>query len=172
MKFLGMFILGLVMVVGVLLLARAGGDPSKISVANPTPTGEQVQQLAPADQPKVSLAFKADGHYATVKITNLKSNSLEYNLIYDADVYNRDLKKNVRIQTGVTDNQKLNGANSYTKEQLLGSVSSGKTTYHENIANGIMELTLRDTDGRSIFSASYPFTITPGKSIDLTASNQ
>jgi len=110
------------------------------------------------------LDFSSDGHYVTVNISNIHSDQLEYNLIYDATV------KKDRIQTGVNAAAKLNGKSEYSYRQLLGSESSGKFTYHANIQNAMMELTLRDAANRSIFSATYPFTISPGKSQILTTS--
>lgn len=165
MKFFLTFIVGLIMVVGVLVLAKAGGDMTKVQVNNPlvSPTPEsQVKMLTPEQYPKVSLTFRADGRYVTVNMTNVNASALEYNLIYDATV-----KKN-KLQTGVSASAKLEGKNTYTKEQLLGSESSGKFTYHENIQNAVLELTLRDENGRSVYSATYPFEVTPGKSVELT----
>jgi hypothetical protein len=52
----------------------------------------------------------------------------------------------------------------------LGSESSGKFTYHENITNAVMELTLRDENKYSIFTATFPFTVSPGKTIELSQS--
>ena len=128
----------------------------------PTPTPTAVEQLSPDKYPQVSLDFSADGHYVTVNLSKLQAASLEYNLIYDAIV-----KKN-QVNTGVTGSTKLEGKDSYTYRQLLGSESSGKFTFHEEIKNAVMELTLRDTNRYSIFSATYPFEVSPGKSLDLS----
>jgi len=127
----------------------------------PTPTEEPVIQLEPEKHPRVSLKFRADGHYVTVNISNIYAQAVEYNLIYDAKV------KNNKLQTGVNASAKLDGQSTYSKEQLLGSESSGKFTYHANITNAVMELTLRDAAGRSIFTTTYPFEVSPGKTIDL-----
>jgi hypothetical protein len=136
----------------------------KTTVA-PTPTPMQEAVQLPADQqPQVSLQFTADGHYVTVNIANLHAASLEYDLIYDATV------KTNHIQTGVNASAKIDGQSTYSKQQLLGSESSGHFTYHTNIANATMNLTLRDSGGRSIFQSTYPFTVTAGKSFDLAAS--
>lgn len=127
----------------------------------PTPTPPPLSQLTPDQYPSVSIQFSADAHYATVKISNIHADKLEYNLIYDATV-----KKN-QIQTGVNAAATLNGQTTYEKSQLLGSESSGHFTYHENIKNAVIELTLRDSFGRSIFFGTYPFTHVPGTSQDL-----
>lgn len=130
---------------------------------SPTPTPAQaVIQLSPEDHPKLSLSFTSDGHYATVNISNIKASYLEYDLIYDAKV------KNNRIQTGVNAGTDTKGKSTYTQKQLLGSESSGKFTYHTDIQNAVLNLTLRDDSRRSIFTASYPFEVTPGKSQDLS----
>lgn len=127
----------------------------------PTPTLSPFVQLTPDKYPEVSLDFSADGHYVTVKISKVNADKLEYNLIYDATV-----KKN-QIQTGVSASQSMEGKTEYSKNQLLGSESSGKFTYHDNIKNASLELTLRDSAGRSIFFATYPFTFKPSSSVSL-----
>lgn len=136
----------------------------KTTVApTPSPLPAAVQ-LAPDQQPKVSLSFSADAHYATVNITNLHSASLEYDLVYYANV------KNSRVQAGVNASAKVDGQSTYSKQQLLGSESSGHYTYHTNIEEATLNLTLRDIGGRSIFQANYPFSVVAGKTSDLQAS--
>jgi hypothetical protein len=161
-------VLVVVLILAGLLAFKAfssGSDQSKGN-SKPTPTPEEiVEQLTLDKQPKVAMTFSADGHYVTVKISNINAAELEYNLIYDATV-----KKN-QIQTGVTGSAKLTGSTEYTNKQLLGSESSGKFTYHENIKNAVMELTLRNSSGYSIFSGSYPFVVSSGKTIDVVASD-
>lgn len=132
----------------------------------PTPTPAPLVQLSPDQYPNVSIAISADSHYATIKITNLNSEKLEYNLIYDATV-----KKN-QIQTGVNASATLNGQKTYEKTQLLGSESSGKFTYHENIQNAVIELTLRDTYGRSVFFGIYPFSVSPSSTQSLVLKSE
>lgn len=156
-------------VAGLLLLILILGIGKKIfsnknSAITPTPTPAFVEQLPTEKAPKPTLTFSSDGHYVTVNINNLFAAELEYNLIYDATV-----KKN-QVNTGVTGSAKLDGKSDYSYKQLLGSESSGKFSYHENIKNAVMELTLRDQNKYSIFSATYPFTVTPGKSVDLAVS--
>jgi hypothetical protein len=129
----------------------------------PTPTLEPASQLPSEKHPQVNLEFSKDGHYVTVKITNIFADRLEYNLIYDAKV-----KGNV-IQTGVAASAQTAGQSEYSREQLLGSESSGKYTYHENIQNAVLELTLRDAASRSIFTATYPFIFSPSQSVPLSA---
>ena len=128
----------------------------------PTPTLEPASQLPPEKHPVVNMEFTKDGHYVTVKITNIHADRLEYNLIYEASV------KGNRIQTGVSASAKMEGQTDYSRQQLLGSESSGKFTYHEKITNAFVELTLRDSYGRSLFFGTYPFTLTPGASQTLT----
>ena len=129
-----------------------------------TPTPGFAEQLAPDQYPKVSLDFSPDAHYVTVNITNIKADQIEYNLIYDATV------KGTKIQSGVSASSKLEGKTKYSYKQLLGSESSGKFTYHTKIDNAVMELSLRDSAGRSVYNATLPFTVSPGKTIDLTSS--
>lgn len=150
----------LVIILGFLLKSFIG--PSAPSV-EPTPAPEAVVEQLPSDKhPKIEMSFSADAHYVTVDITNIHADQLEYNLIYDAVV-----KKNL-IQTGVNASAKLEGATTYSQRQLLGSESSGKFTYHDQISNAVLELTLRDMENRSIFTSTYPFTVTPGETMELS----
>lgn len=134
---------------------------NKTPAITPAPAEEPLIKLNPDQYPQVSLTFSPDAHYATVNISNLHAAGLEYNLIYSAVV-----KKN-KIQAGVNASAKLEGKDAYSKQQLLGSESSGKFTYHENITDAVMELTLRDASGRSIYTATYLFTVSAGKTQDL-----
>ncbi len=131
-------------------------------VVRPTPSPAVIEQLPAEKQPKVSLEFTRDAHYVTVDISNLNADQLEYNLIYDATV-----KNNSQIQTGVNAAANIKGKSTYSQKQLLGSESSGKFTYHENIKNASMELTLRDSSGHSVFTATYPFEVKAGGGVVL-----
>lgn len=135
-----------------------------LPIGTPTPTPQAVAQLAKDQQPEIKLTFTSDSHFVTVNLSNLHADKLEYNLIYDATV-----KKN-QIQTGVNSTADIKDKSDFSQKQLLGSESSGKFTYHENIQNAVMELTLRDSSGRSVFTATYPFTVSPGSSSTLTPS--
>lgn len=146
---------------GVILYFK--GKP-KSSLPTPTPTPEVAIQLSADKQPQVELKFTTDGHYVTVSLSNLSADQLEYNLIYDATV------KSSKLQTGVNATANIKGKSTYSQKQLLGSESSGKFTYHEKITNAVMELTLRDASGRSVFTSTYPFTVKPGASTTLTPS--
>jgi hypothetical protein len=129
----------------------------------PTPTLEAAEQLPADKQPVPKLTFTKDAHEVTVAISNLHASQLEYNLIYEATVgKNKD-----RIETGVYGEEDINGKSTYSQKQLLGSESSGRRTFHENISNARLELTLRDADGRSVFFKSYPFDVAPGDSVEL-----
>lgn len=146
---------------GVILYFK--GKPNS-PLPTPTPVPETAIQLTVDKQPQVGLKFTSDGHYVTVSLSNLNADQLEYNLIYDATV------KSSKLQTGVNSTANISGKSTFSQKQLLGSESSGKFTYHENITNAVMELTLRDSAGRSIFTATYPFTVKPGSSSTLTSS--
>jgi len=157
------WIIGIVVIIllsiGFFLLRRT---PNVAPQGEVGPTPGIAEQLTPDQYPKVSLEFSPDAHYVTVNITNIKANQIEYNLIYDATV------KGNKIQTGVNASAKLDGKTEYSYKQLLGSESSGKFTYHTKIENAVMELFLRDSQNRSVYNATLPFTISPGKSVDLT----
>lgn len=152
-------------IVLVLLVAGGGYVAAKKYLFSPSttpiPTLAPLTQLTPDQYPKVSLEFTKDGRYVTVNITNIHADKLEYNLIYDATV------KGNRIQTGVSASANMDGKSDYSRQQLLGSESSGHFTYHENIQNAVLELTLRDPAARSVYSASFPFTYSPGQTQSL-----
>lgn len=126
--------------------------------------GPAAVQLTAEEQPKIDMTFSSDSHYVTVNLTNLHADKLEYNLIYDATVGKS------KLNTGVNSTSVVTGKSTFSQKQLLGSESSGKFSYHADIHNAIMELTLRDSSGRSIFTATYPFTVVAGGSASLTAS--
>lgn len=152
----------LVVIVGGFFLLRK--PKTKTVQPETSPTTGVAQQLTPDQYPKVSLDFSVDAHYVTVNITNINADQIEYNLIYDATV------KGNKIQTGVNASAKLDGKTEYSYKQLLGSESSGKFTYHTKIENAVMELALRDAAGRSVYNATLPFTVSPGKSVELSQS--
>jgi hypothetical protein len=154
--------IAVLLVSGVYIYSMRAKGVAPGGVAEPTLTA--AEQLPVEKQPKIEMTFSSDAHFVTVNLTNLYAAQMEYNLIYDA------LIKKVRNQTGVNDTQDVSGKTSYTKKQLLGSESSGKFTYHEGIQNATMELILRDEQGRSVFNATYPFEVSAGKTITLTAS--
>lgn len=154
-------ILVLVVSGAVIYSARKNGGQL---VLHPTPSPSAAVQLSVDQQPKIKMTFTADAHYTTVDIENLHADKVEYNLIYDATVGKSALN------TGVNSTAVVTGKSSFSQKQLLGSESSGHFSYHENIHNATMDLTLRDSAGRSIFTATYPFTVTPGGAVSLTAS--
>jgi|GEM_PF-5546767 len=143
---------------GVLLYFK--GKPNS-SLPAPTLTPEAAVQLTTDKRPQVELNFSSDGHFVTVSLSSLHADQLEYNLIYDAMV------KGSKLQTGVNSTANISGKTIFSQKQLLGSESSGKFTYHEKITNAVMELTLRDSGGRSTFTQTYPFTVSPGSSMKL-----
>lgn len=154
-------VLVLVISGGIIYMAKKNGGTLPIA---PSPSPKAVVQLSADKQPRISLQFSLDAHFVTVSLSNLNADQLEYNLIYDATV------KTTQIQTGVNSTADIEGKSTFTQKQLLGSESSGKFTYHTNIKNAVMELTLRDSGGHSVFTQTYPFTVSPGKSIDLVPS--
>ena len=159
-------IIGAVIILGlasvtVLYFRNKGVSPAG---PQPIPSPEIAVQLPQEKRPQIELLFSKDGRFVTVSLSDLYADQLEYNLIYDAVV------KGSKLQTGVNATATITGKSTYSQKQLLGSESSGKFTYHEKIQNAVMELTLRDASNRSIFTATYPFTVTPGSSSTLTPS--
>jgi hypothetical protein len=163
-KIILIVVLGIATLLVIALVIRQVVKSNFTPAPTPTPTPEAQVVLTPDQLPVISLSFSSDSHYVTVTASNLHADQIEYNIIYDAVV------KGSSIQTGVNASTKLAGKTSYAQNQLLGSESSGHYTYHTNIKNAVLELVLRDASNRSIYSATYPFTITPGKSVDLKPS--
>ncbi len=135
-------------------------------VVGPNPSPALVEQLAKEKQPQVELAFTADGHEVTVTMANLHADTLEYTLEYTANI--KKGKEVTQIQTGVAGGGNISGKSTYSEKQLLGSESSGKRVYHEAIHDATMKVTLRDSQGRSIFTATYPFEVKPGAAVSLS----
>lgn len=160
-KKLSVIIFGTILVALGIILTIISKKPSKITTVTVSTPVEEAAQLAPSEQPEITLKFTPDAHFVTVSINNIKAEQLEYNLIYDATV------KGSSLQTGVNATASLGDKSTYEKKQLLGSESSGKFTYHSNIKNAVMELTLRDKDNRSVFSQTYPFEVVAGSSVIL-----
>ncbi len=88
-------------------------DKPKSSLPTPTPTPEAAIQLTTDKQPQVELKFTSDGHYATVSLSNLSADQLEYNLIYDATV------KSSKLQTGVNSTANISGKSTFSQKQLF-----------------------------------------------------
>jgi len=169
MKYVAIFaVVILIGVLGLFFLKKQFSSPG--SNIQPTPTEEEVMQLDPKDQPKVSLEFSSDSHYVTVKMINVNASKVEYSIIYDAKIKSKG--KVSQVNTGVTGGGTANkDSKTYeSAKQLLGSESSGHITYHEEIKNGMVDLTLRDEKGRSVFKTNYSFTLTPGKVVELSSS--
>ncbi len=158
-------------IVAVLVLAVAGlfiyTSQKHTTTVGPNPSPAQVAQLPKEKQPQVALAFTSDGHEVTVSLTNLNASVLEYTLEYTASI--RKGKEVTEIKTGVAGGGDITGKSTFSEKQLLGSESSGKRVYHEDIHDAAMKLTLRDTQGRSIFTAAYPFEVKAGSSVQLSA---
>ncbi len=150
-----------VVLVGFLFRSKSIPNSQPASTGVPEDRAEAIQ-LNVGEFPEVTLSFSSDSHFVTVDIKNIRSAQIEYNLIYDAVV------KGNKIQTGVNASARLDGKTEYSQKQLLGSESNKKFTYHQSINNALLELTLRDDSGRSVYSEVYPFEVTPGKSQILT----
>ncbi len=133
--------------------------------SGPNPSPAIVEQLPKEKQPQAELAFTPDGHEVTVSLTNLHADVLEYTLEYTANI--KKGKEVTQLQTGVVGGGDIAGKSTFSEKQLLGSESSGKRVYHEDIHEASMKLTLRDSLGRSIFTATYPFEVKPGNTVSL-----
>lgn len=162
-----LIVVGILVVVlvlsGIFFLRGSGGSSTPEVLPTVVPTAPPAaQQLTEEQLPTVAVQFSQDAHYVTVNISGLQAAQLEYDLIYDATV------KGQKLQTGVNASYDLRGKTTYSERQLLGSESNGKFSYHTNIQNATLNLTLRDASRRSIYTAVYPFTVKAGSSSELT----
>ena len=102
------------------------------------------------DRPITSLTPSADGHWLKLKIEKIKvsAKTLDYELLYQLP--------DGRTQ-GVPGTVKLTGENSFIRDLLLGSESSGKFRYDEGVEEGTLTLRFRDDKGKLLakFSAKF-----------------
>lgn len=155
-------LVGVVVLGGIFFFRGSGGSTPEVTPTVAPTAPPAAQQLTEEQLPTVSVQFSQDAHYVTVNISGLQAAQLEYDLIYDATV------KGQKLQTGVNASYDLSGKTTYSERQLLGSESNGKFSYHTNIQNATLNLTLRDASRRSIYTAVYPFTVKAGSSSELT----
>lgn len=116
-------------------------------------TGEEDQGLITVsfkDRPITSLTPSADGHWLKLKIEKIKvsAKTLDYELLYQLP--------DGRTQ-GVPGTVKLTGENSFTRDLLLGSESSGKFRYDEGVEEGTLTLRFRDDKGKLLTKFSTKF---------------
>jgi hypothetical protein len=102
------------------------------------------------DRPITSLTPSSDGHWLKLKIEKIKvsAKTLDYELLYQLP--------DGRTQ-GVPGTVKLTGENSFTRDLLLGSESSGKFRYDEGVEEGTLTLRFRNDKGKLITKFSTKF---------------
>src|SRR5688572_17906226 len=105
--------------------------------------------IATADLPYSVLSPHADGYRLDVKISNIKSPHIGYQVIYTAVLPNGN---SVERGAGTRDAD-LEGKTEIIKEKdnavVFGSASSGKFRYDEGVENGKLEVTYRDEKGKA-----------------------
>lgn len=141
----------LVVVVGLIIANNKKGSSD-------TSEGESnVPALSESQWPAVSLTptEKSDvagsmGHWLNFKVEKInvaKASSMDYLLVYNT---------NDGGQQGVPGTVKLTG-DSIERKLLLGSESSGKFRYDAGVETGIMTITFRDDNGKSLGKLSTEF---------------
>lgn len=131
-----------------------GGAPT----VKPTPFPTKPVEQTIKERPYVSLLPSSDGHWLTLELKNIVkgTKSLEYDLIYMADVEGNRLERGVSTGGVPID---LSGQTEYSKKNLLGSASCTtgvcKYKYDENVTEGTLSMTLTSPNGKDKYDSVY-----------------
>lgn len=140
-----LLILGIVVLIAVYFLVIKKPTTSETSEEE-----QGLEQVSLKDSPITSLTPSADGHWLKLKIEKIRisAKSLDYELLYQLP--------DGRTQ-GVPGTVKLTGEDSFTRDLLLGSESSGKYRYDEGVEEGTLTLRFRNDKGKLITKFSTKF---------------
>jgi hypothetical protein len=146
-KFLPLILLGLGILVLVLVYFFVIRKPAEEET---TEEDQGLVEVSLKDRPITSLTPSADGHWLKLKIEKIKvsAKTLDYELLYQLP--------DGRTQ-GVPGTVKLTGEDSFTRDLLLGSESSGKFRYDEGVEEGTLTLRFRNDKGKLLAKFSTKF---------------
>jgi len=135
--------LALVAAVGVFFFIRGRGKEEAVEE-------ETVVEIPFEKRPFVSLTPSDDGHWLYLSVEGIKvdATSLDYELLYSLP--------DGRTQ-GVPGTVKLEGMDSFERELLLGSESSGTFRYDEGVEKGTLTLRFRSDKGKLVGKLSTEF---------------
>ena len=160
-KFLPLVLIGsglIVLLIAVFFVAKnmknqaSPSDETETKVSVLPESEWPVVTLTPTNNPQVK---GSDGHWLTLKVQKINvpgAASMDYLLVYSTSDGG---------QQGVPGTVALTGAD-IERKLLLGSESSGKFRYDAGVEQGIMTITFRDTNGKSIGKLSTDFHLQSG----------
>lgn len=138
-----LLVLGLIVVIAVVIIKAGAGSRGSGEEAN-------LRELTLAEKPFTSLTPKDDGHWLKMVINEVKvdgAKTLDYELLYELS--------DGKVQ-GVPGTIPLSGAK-IERDLLLGSESSGKFRYDDDVEKGTLSLRFRDDKGKLIAKLSTQF---------------
>jgi len=152
-KYLPFILLGvgvLVLVVGFLFMKGGKKDEAMED------EDANVAEVPVDKRPYTTLTPSEDGHWLTLKLTDLKfdAESVEYQIVYTLpDGRNQGVPGTPILLSGTKDIE---------RKLLLGTESSGKYYYDENVKEGTLTLRYRDSKGKLIGKLSTKFHLQKG----------
>lgn len=139
-------------------LKKSADKAGDSSGASPTPTPTKPIEQTIKERPFVSILPSADSHWLTLEIKNIvkETSSLEYELIYFAEVDGNRIERGVSTAGSPTD---LSSQTEFSKKILLGSAScttgTCKYKYDEGVSEGSLSLTLNKSGGKEKYESSF-----------------
>lgn len=139
-------------------LKKSADKEGGSSGANPTPTPTKPIEQTIKERPFVSILPSADSHWLTLEIKNIVqgTSSLEYDLIYFAEVEGNRVERGVSTTGSPTD---LSSQTEFSKKILLGSAScttgTCKYKYDEGVNEGSFSLTLNKSGGKEKYESAF-----------------
>ena len=133
-------------------------DKGGSSGANPTPTPTKPIEQTIKERPYVSIVPSTDSHWLNLEIKNILqgTSSLEYELIYFAEVEGNRIERGVSTAGSPTD---LSSQTEFSKKILLGSAScttgTCKYKYDEGVSEGSFSLTLNKSGGKEKYESAF-----------------
>ena len=141
----------LVVIIGLIIAKNKKGSSDTSEVESNVPALSESQwpavSLTPTEKSDVAGSM---GHWLNFKVEKInvaKASSMDYLLVYNTSDGG---------QQGVPGTVKLTG-DSIERKLLLGSESSGKFRYDAGVETGIMTITFRDNNGKSLGKLSTEF---------------
>ena len=140
--------LGLLAAVGVFFFIKGRGKEEVVE-------DETVAEIPFEKRPFVSLTPSDDGHWLYLSVEGIKVDaaSLDYELLYSLP--------DGRTQ-GVPGTVKLEGIDSFERDLLLGSESSGTFRYDEGVDGGTLTLRFRNDKGKLVGKLVTGFSMLSG----------
>jgi hypothetical protein len=158
-KYLPFILIGVgILIIGIVIFAIVRGSKGK----NEELVEENIPELPQSQWPVVTLTPTnnpdvkgSEGHWLDFKVQKINvpgAASMDYLLVYNTSDGG---------QQGVPGSVKLTGAD-LERKLLMGSESSGKFRYDAGVERGIMTITFRDEDGKSMGKLSTDFHLQSG----------